>query len=379
MNESHTIPRRRRLFYSAVALSGSLLLCEILVRLLLGTPWLYPGKSNEDPLMILHRARGYALRPDQNRRWTTEDFNVEVRTNPQGMRDEPLTSAMGRNVRIAAAGDSYTFGIGVESDETWPEQLESRLEGGPDGRSATVLNLGVPGYSARQIRLYLEEVWPEFEPQLAIVGLYMSSYWRVRSPYVLTGGTLISEGRARSVEVTPSGNRVITPFRSGPFRSADVWIKERFHLLAHLLHAPRTIKRWIVSRTQRRGAAQLREAYQPVIDELIQLHRFVLGKGGQLIVLAINRQEPDGTFSDDQAIYNEILASFCRTQGIPFVDPLPRLREIALGRPLFRFPTDLHWSEAAHRVAAEMIHEELSAQQLLPGATSAGEESEPRR
>ena len=361
-----TIPKPRRFLYSAVAFSGSLLLCEIFVRLLLGTPWLYPDKSNEDPLLIPHRTRGYTLRPDQNRRWTSESFDVEVQTNPQGMRDEPLTSAVGRDVRIAAAGDSFTFGIGVERDETWSEQLELKLAGGLDARSVAVLDLGVPGYSARQIRLYLEEIWPEFEPQLAIVGLYMSSYWRVRSPYVLTGGTLVSEPEVRSVEVTPRGNRVITPFRSGPFRSADVWIKERFHLLAHLLHAPRTIKRWIVSRTKRRGAAQLREAYQPVLDELIQLHRFVLGKGGQLIVLAINRQEPDGTFSDDQAIYNEILASFCRTQGIPFVDPLPRLRKMASGRPLFCFPTDLHWSEAAHRVAAEMIHEEISAQQLLP-------------
>jgi lysophospholipase L1-like esterase len=51
---------------------------------------------------------------------------------------------------ILAVGDSRTFGVGVDVGATWVEQLEHRLAG------TEVVNLGVPGYSARQGRLALE-------------------------------------------------------------------------------------------------------------------------------------------------------------------------------------------------------------------------------
>lgn len=51
---------------------------------------------------------------------------------------------------VLAVGDSRTFGVGVDVGATWVEQLERRLAG------TEVVNLGVPGYSARQGRMALE-------------------------------------------------------------------------------------------------------------------------------------------------------------------------------------------------------------------------------
>lgn len=340
-------------------LGVSLVVCEGLARMLPGTPWLHPGKPGEDPLLTRHPERGYALKPDQDRRWRRADFDVAVRTNGRGMRDESFAAARGSELRILAAGDSFTFGIGVEAEETWPEVLERRLEAdrGGNPRSVAVLDLGVPGYSARQIRRWVEEVWPQLEPRMVVVGLYMPSYWRVRNPYVLKGGTLIHTAGLERVEVRPDGSRMLVDLPPGPLRQLEIWLKERSHLAGYVLTAPRALWRRYRSVSRQVDEDAIRRAWQPVTRELEALHGFATARGGRLVVLAINKQERDGSFSELQSLYNGILASFCREAGVTCVDPLPRMRDEAGGRPVFRFPEDLHWPPRAHRLAGEMVYE----------------------
>jgi lysophospholipase L1-like esterase len=63
---------------------------------------------------------------------------------------------------VVCLGDSCTFGVGVDDDETYPARLAA-LEG------AAVLNAGVPGYSAFQGRRLLEEGIVEWRPKAVVV------------------------------------------------------------------------------------------------------------------------------------------------------------------------------------------------------------------
>jgi lysophospholipase L1-like esterase len=56
-----------------------------------------------------------------------------------------LFAAVPAKRRIAVVGDSFTFGLEVRYEDTWPYQLERAL--GPEFR---VLNLGVDGYGVDQ-------------------------------------------------------------------------------------------------------------------------------------------------------------------------------------------------------------------------------------
>ncbi len=79
------------------------------------------------------------------------------------------SGAIGRPV--LAVGDSCTFGIGIDDDQTWPTMLERMLRDRLPESNALVLNAGVPGYSAFQALQYLRTRGLDLQPSMVIVGV----------------------------------------------------------------------------------------------------------------------------------------------------------------------------------------------------------------
>ncbi|MEO0650669.1 MAG: SGNH/GDSL hydrolase family protein [Planctomycetota bacterium] len=100
---------------------------------------------------------------------------VQYSVNRQGFRGElaPIPKPAGE-FRIVVVGDSFVFGSVVDDPETFPAQLESRLAErfGPD--RVRVINLGVPGYQARQYRATLKRRVARFEPDLVLINFYVN-------------------------------------------------------------------------------------------------------------------------------------------------------------------------------------------------------------
>jgi lysophospholipase L1-like esterase len=73
-------------------------------------------------------------------------------------------------LRVIALGDSWTFGVGVEAEETWPSQLEKALAA--KGRTVEVLNTGVSGYETYHEALRYRREFRAFEHDVVVVGYY---------------------------------------------------------------------------------------------------------------------------------------------------------------------------------------------------------------
>jgi lysophospholipase L1-like esterase len=84
-----------------------------------------------DPELLMH------LKPNLNVDFTSHpEFHFRLHTNAQGLRD---TNAVEQ--RIAIIGDSFTFGLGVEDDEAYPQVLETLA-------NVPVVNLGWVGWNS---------------------------------------------------------------------------------------------------------------------------------------------------------------------------------------------------------------------------------------
>lgn len=350
-------PSRGRLaVFACLALALSVVVIETATRLILPTPWIVPRRPAEDPFLVPHPERGYAFRRTFTNEWRSPDYAVEVRLNELGLRDGPLAEARAGGLRILALGDSYTFGIGVEGDESWPEVVEQRLQADlPSASRPTVFDAGIPAYSARQIRQLGEELLPLLEPQIVIFAMYTNSAWRVENPYVIFGQTLITTDRVDAMAVGRSNELLITAFPPGPLRRLDLWLKQHLYVAAHLLALVHEGRHWPERPTPDESPEGVARAWAPVLAEIDRLDARVREAGARLVVLPVNAQEIDGSFADHQARANAILREHCLARSVLFVDPLPDLIERAQGRPIHRFPNDGHWTAAAHAIAAERL------------------------
>jgi lysophospholipase L1-like esterase len=82
-------------------------------------------------------------------------------------------------VRILCIGDSHTFGSGVADDESYPAQLQQRLDAVSPGRFA-VINLGQPGMSAVQMRNRIASETARYAPDLVILWGGVNDDWNLR-------------------------------------------------------------------------------------------------------------------------------------------------------------------------------------------------------
>ena len=116
----------------------------------------------------------YELRPGVSKE-LPNGFHVLI--NSYGMRgDEPLPADAKEVYRIAALGDSYTFGYGVEEEKPYPVVLENALNASRAAQPVRfdVLNFGVSGYSTREEALVLEHKALAWNPKIVVLGYFLN-------------------------------------------------------------------------------------------------------------------------------------------------------------------------------------------------------------
>ncbi len=168
-----------RLFLAVTSILFTIGLAEIGLRLFRPINYMRARSREESQTqMLLHQASSipglrYEMAPSKQIVWQ----GVPMKTNSYGMRgDEPRSPKSNSLVRIAALGDSYTFGLGVRADEAYPEILERLLNESPanDGHHFSVLNFGVIGYCTRDEALVLRYKALAWDPEVVIIGYVLN-------------------------------------------------------------------------------------------------------------------------------------------------------------------------------------------------------------
>lgn len=95
-------------------------------------------------------------------------YGRPVVLNAQGLRDHDFDVPKPAGTeRILVLGDSFTWGVGLDIEETIPKRLESLLA--EAGRDVEVVNASEPGHNTVQELLRLEELGPLYEPDLVVL------------------------------------------------------------------------------------------------------------------------------------------------------------------------------------------------------------------
>jgi hypothetical protein len=113
---------------------------------------------------------GFKPAPGPFRR-ASREFDATGVINAQFMNDRPWDQHQTEgNRRILVLGDSHTFAVGVNQEDTWARRLEARLNAAGLQQPYRTFNTACPGYSLHQYLLRLMDQGPVIRPDYVLVG-----------------------------------------------------------------------------------------------------------------------------------------------------------------------------------------------------------------
>jgi hypothetical protein len=312
-----------------------------------------------DPLL------GWKHKSFQEGRFGTQDFDVQVKINGQGLRDRAYSYQRKDGVfRIIVLGDSFTWGFGVEHHDIFTEIMERDL------RNVEIINMGVSGYSTDQEYLQFKKEGSRYNPQLILLLFFEDDIYH---NMLQTNFIIYSKPKFSLV----NGKLVLT---SMPSSEVSTIRKTHYFLRTHSIIYNILIRAYLYSSTGpmkffRRQVSRMKEWLNgnemenprdltfAILRELVALAE---AKSARVVIVKVathnDALEYDSTRSDR-------LAEFCRTEGIPFINLAAHFQSYLQvnKQASLQLPHDRHWNAEAHGLAAKIISSYLKEKALIPG------------
>jgi lysophospholipase L1-like esterase len=138
----------------SLSLTGALLIG--IDRLIVG---IYDTERENADLIFPHNSK---------RHLTTSEFSHTVQVNRLGFRDRDFGAKSDDVFRILAIGDSFTYGMGVQIEDSWTKLVEKQLR--EDGYKVEIANLGRPGAFPFLYTILAKAALPILQPDLVIIA-----------------------------------------------------------------------------------------------------------------------------------------------------------------------------------------------------------------
>jgi len=267
--------------------------------------------------------------------------------------------------RIMVIGDSFTFGMGVNLEDTYPKQLERFLNRA--NVTCEVINCGVIGYNMWQhYEMLNRKVLPN-NPDLVILGLFEDDIGASVRPY-------------KDPEDWKGVKLYQPKFFSGVLNHFYLWnfIRNAAALYEYKYRYRRghNYMRGIEERKKVWGASNPTDVNYRIMSGKIEkeryaefskkLKRFVQtanDAGVKVLVVFIPDSVQLGDFQM-QAV-NRFLKQICSEIGVPFLDVTPFLESEENYASLYLFPVDAHGTPKGLGLIAKSIEDEILRLGLL--------------
>jgi hypothetical protein len=360
---------------------------------------------------------GLVFPPKSEFRFKTAEFDCAVKINALGFRDREFDLKPERRARILAVGDSFTYGWGVEANESWPKLLEARLR--QAGYDVEVANLGKPGASPASYAAIADKAVPVLKPELVIVGILQGEdLAQTGLEASINSPAAAPEGRPTSAVRLPRlGERVgsvgrrmypnflrllgghnpeqpllpvlwksearrvfetLTPQERDRFDGLDARVKRAFldgELNPSLIQRTMKVPRFFLD-TFRVDTPEFQSLISAVAGSLTHIKETAGRYGCEVIVVSVPHKvyaSREGLESCRRLGYELIpemaesdspdraIESACRTAGIKFISVTDEFRKAAHAAQLF-YEMDGHYNPMGHQVFAELLTPRLLQQ-----------------
>jgi hypothetical protein len=306
------------------------------------------------------------------------DFSYRVNTISLGFADIGFRDdGIDGKPYAVALGDSFVWGEGVNSDQTWVERLEK--ETGFD-----FANLGVNAYGSLQEERMLEKYGLALKPKLVLWAFFPNDF---------RDNTAFEKAAKKGLPTEK-----VASYQDDWLKDVDASLRKQslaYNLLALPLAAEDSDgdnwERAKSYKSQRLDIMFSIDYWRKRLDlsqddishgwdltqrALLQAKELTEQNGVTLVVVLIPFKEQTywpiaSKLVEDPGLYDvdkpgELVRNWCEEQGIRYVDLYPVFREHAQQEEQLYFRYDSHWNSQGHTLAAQTVRDYLVREGLLP-------------
>jgi len=359
--------RRKEVFLLAltvlVATLIAALACELALRVGGYTPLYFnPLNAFHEP----HPLVGYRGRPNFVGRFRKPDFDVTIAQNENGFRRvEHQSRRSSSRMGLFVFGDSFTWGWGVGQGHVFTDLVSRAL---PD---VYVANFGLDGSgTVQQFALFEAYARDRLRPGDVVLLMFYSNDFSDN-----VSGRLRAE--VRDGRVVLAG-----PARQLSFRPSDL-VEESSYLVNLVFFSANRLKAWVRRNWAERRATRLVELGDRAPEIAVLKHylaafrdacrerqaRFIAGYIPEQAELGEAPHADQNRLRNDRA-FRRAFFECAASLSVPTIDFLPAFLSAQRKEPpgwRLTFPSDAHWNEHGHEVAARVIVRFLSAVSAGPG------------
>ncbi len=358
-------PKIKQFLINLKLLILSILFCLIILEVFLQLT-AEEGCGQDDP--ILH----HAYQPNCSVSSNSAEWDISVKMNSEGLRDEEIQPKQDYNYRILMLGDSFTIGWGIDQGKTFNDLLEQKFNS--KQLKVDVINGGATSYAPILEYLFLKEKGLKYAPDTIILNFDLSDFqndynYQTLAKYDTAGELMgVSPEEANFLKSVYLKVKLIkfieSPFLvlDSRFPSKEIWGEEFFYDIDYDRYA---LTRLDLPKGTEEKYTQATFKYLKLIQELASKNNITL----ILVAYPYGHQvsgeewaagrhnygfEPGKVYSNRP---EEILAQFAAENNIQFISLYSDFKESNIF-PLF-YPYDGHLTSEGHHLYAESLYAKL--------------------
>lgn len=358
------------------------LVLEIGLRFISPSPNLFSFAGTDPAVFQESTIIPWTLKPNASAPFVSLDFNTEITINSFGLRDKNRTLEKDINTyRIIAVGDSFTYGFGVNNNETYPAILEDLLNRHVQNKQFEVWNAGfASGYTEDTFYLYLREKGLQFKPDMILVGLYVEN-----DVLDFLKNNYTYDDYGKLVRVTSNFYHVENgKLRRGGSTEFSIGKRMKLYLKKFLLRYSK-IYAYFYNAFSSMAAEEnnpiFDEEYSDIVQENFEKVKYYLKQIKALgdehnipvvVILLPGKTSVDALWEtylskNPKSIRDKpekILLSYCEELNITCLDLWPYFTHNTEGEKYY-FEHDVHWSREGNQKGAEIIYQLMKSGSLI--------------
>lgn len=314
-----------------------------------------------------------------------KEYYYEYQNNEIGMRDtRQLADYQKFSYKILAIGDSFTYGWGVNDDETFCKLLEKKIK----RDSVAVLNAGASGSGTDYALKFLQVRGPELSPKVVLYFYYENDfvdnsenrYFTIEQDSIVpkpineaTNLNAIQKNKLANSKVYnwfASHSHLFNMIRTQVGIMWNKKVKQENQNQPTTVETKTNEKKTTPTIDTPKVAKQSEnenDRFKPTYLYIKALAKQVEQSGGKFYTFFIPSNKSIAEYQKfGRMSHEKVIIDFCKANNIKaysFKDVIMKHKD-----PFntYYFPTDLHWNKAGNQVAADYLYQVLSQELFNP-------------